>query len=116
MDRSSSYLRILQSSAKFQRNICKILEYKANEAEKARRWVCNHLSSSAYQGHAHQVKETMMVNHQIIEIIDGLTQMENALAKNLEIALGPGQESQGLGIGGGESGGAMDFNLGGGMG
>jgi hypothetical protein len=115
MDRNDSYRRILQAAAKFQLNIAIMLEAKAIEAEKSRHWICNHLSPSAYSGHAEHVKETMDVHDQMIEIIDGLTKMEAALAKNLQIIAGPKEDEDTGGMGGlGGDGGLGDlFGLGG---
>ncbi|WP_248927676.1 restriction endonuclease subunit S [Paenibacillus hamazuiensis] len=112
MSRAESYTRIMQAAAKFQFNISLILEAKAVEAEKSRHWMCNHLSPAAYDGHATQVKETMDIHDQLIEVIDGLTKMESALAKNMKIILGHNKEEADMGGGGGLG---DLFSLGGGL-
>lgn len=101
MSRTQSYTRILQAAAKFQLNIAVILEAKAAEAEKSRHWICNHLVPHAYDGHAEHVKETMDIHDQLIEVIEGLTKMESALAKNMQIILNQKENPNSLGMGGG---------------
>lgn len=114
MSRPESFNRMMTSAAKFQLNIAIILEAKAIEAVKSRHWICNRLNLSAYEDHAQQVKETMDVHDQLIELIDGLTKMESALAKNLTIILNQKEEEDMLGGSGSGGGGMGDlFNLGG---
>ncbi|TBL81738.1 restriction endonuclease subunit S [Paenibacillus thalictri] len=115
MSRTQSYYRMLDAAAKIQFNIALILEAKAVEAEKSRHWVCNHLSPMAYEGHTEQVKETMDVHDQLIEVIDGLTKMENALAKNLQTILNRKDESDSGDLGGGGGLGDLFGGLGGGL-
>ncbi|WP_426448790.1 restriction endonuclease subunit S [Paenibacillus sp. S-38] len=114
MSRAESLTRIMKASAKIQLNIALMLEAKTAEAEKSRHWICNHLSAGAYEGHAVQVKETMDIHDQLIELIEGLTKMENALTRNLQILLNQKDEGGGLGEGGMQGGGFGDmFGLGG---
>ncbi|NHN30191.1 restriction endonuclease subunit S [Paenibacillus agricola] len=100
MSRPESFNRMLTAAAKIQLNIALILEAKAIEADKSRGWICNSLDISAYGDHAQQVKETMAVHDQLIGLIDGLSKLESALAKNLKIILNEKEEEEAMGGGG----------------
>jgi hypothetical protein len=117
VSRPESFNRMMTATAKFQLNIAIILEAKAIEAVKSRHWICNRLTLAAYEDHAQQVKETIDVHDQLIELIDGLTKMESALAKNMQIILNQKEEEDMTGGGSGSGGGGMGdlFNLGGGL-
>ncbi|AEI45051.1 hypothetical protein [Paenibacillus mucilaginosus] len=108
MNRAESLTRIMKAAAKIQLNIALMLEAKTAEAEKSRHWICNHLSVAAYDGHAVQVKETMDIHDQLIEVIEGVTKMENALTRNLQILLNQKEEG-GMGGGGMQGGGLGDM-------
>jgi len=92
LSRTDSYHRLLQSSASFQKNISLILEAKAHEAARSSRWMCTHLTSSHLGDHNDQVKRTIEIHEQLLEVIDGLTKMEQALTKNLQAILGDSNE------------------------
>jgi hypothetical protein len=109
LNRPDSFNRMMQAAAKLQLNIAIILEAKSIEAEKTRHWICNHLSLDAYEDHAEQIKETMDVHDQLIELIDGLTKMESALTKNLKIILNQNEEEEAMGSGSGGGGGMGDL-------
>jgi hypothetical protein len=79
----------------FQQHIATILEDRATEAEKFRHLICNHLHPATFDNHSDQIRESLDVHRQLIEVINGLTKMENALAKNLEILLGGNEEDSG---------------------
>jgi hypothetical protein len=117
VSRPESFNRMMTATARFQLNIAIILEAKAIEASKSRQWICNRLNLSAYEDHARQVKETMDIHDQLIELIDGLTKMESALAKNMKIILDQKDEDEMMGGDSGSGGGGMGdlFNLGGGF-
>lgn len=93
MERAESFLRMLQASAKMQHDISLILEAKANEAEKSRDWICVHLNHKSYENHEDQLKKPLDMHEQFVELIDGLTKMENALAKNLKVVLNKKEDS-----------------------
>lgn len=93
MERAESFLRMLQASAKMQHEISLILEAKANEAEKSRDWICVHLNHKSYENHEDQLKKPLDMHEQFVELIDGLTKMENALAKNLKVVLNKKEDS-----------------------
>ncbi|CAG7630508.1 hypothetical protein PAESOLCIP111_03198 [Paenibacillus solanacearum] len=87
MSRTASYHKMLRSIQDFQHNIALILEAQAHEAARSRHWVCNHLDSSHYMNHYEQVRRTGEIHNQLLEVINGLTRMEQALAKNLQALL-----------------------------
>jgi len=93
VERAESFLRMLQASAKMQHDISLILEAKANEAEKSRDWICVHLNHKCYETHEDQLKKPLDMHEQFVELIDGLTKMENALAKNLKVVLNKKEDS-----------------------
>ncbi|WP_028547594.1 hypothetical protein [Paenibacillus sp. UNC451MF] len=93
MSRTNSYRRLLQSSASFQKNISLILEAKAFEATRSSRWMCSHLNSSHLGDHNDQVKRSIEIHEQLLDVIDGLTKMEQALTKNLQAILGDSGDS-----------------------
>jgi hypothetical protein len=102
VSRTNNYLSILDATSKLQFNVALILESEAVHAEKSRNWICNHLSTAAYLDNAEHLKQTVDIHEQLIAVIDGITKMEVALAKNLEILIGEKEESSALsgGMGG----------------
>lgn len=94
MSRDESYYKILQSVSQFQYNISLILEAKAAEASRSSQWLCHHMSSSQFENHGDQLRKTVAIHDQLIEVIDGLTKMELSLSKNLQALIGE-QENQG---------------------
>ncbi|CAG7647792.1 hypothetical protein ACFQI7_20645 [Paenibacillus allorhizosphaerae] len=87
MSRSASYNKMLRSIQEFQHNIALILDAQAFEAARSKHWVCNHLDSSHFMNHYEQVRRTGEIHNQLLEVINGLTRMEQALAKNLQALL-----------------------------
>jgi hypothetical protein len=107
-------MNMLESTASLQLSIALLLEAKAAEAEKTRNWICNHLSSDSLFGHEHQMKQTGDFHDQIVEVIEGLTKMENALNRNMQALLNQGGGSGSGGEDGGSGGGLGDmFSFGG---
>lgn len=114
MDRTDSYLSYLDATAKIQYNVALILEAKAEHAEKSRNWICHHLSTAAYESNADHVKKATEIHEQLIEVIEGITKMEVAFAKNLGVLIAEEEDSSGFG--GGGVGGFGDMFGGGGSG
>ncbi len=110
MSREHSFLRILAANAKIQMHVSYILESKAKELEKSRNWTCRHMLDTAFGDHDSQLKESLKVHEQLIEVIDGITKVENGLARNLKLLVGQDESGGGLdgdsGIG---LGGMFDF-------
>ncbi|MBW7458497.1 restriction endonuclease subunit S [Paenibacillus sepulcri] len=104
MSRETAYARMLDASAKMQWNVAMILEAKAVEAEKVRSWLCNHVTPDAFTEQEEQLKETLLVHEQLIEVIDGLTKLNQGMANVLKAALRHDQDSGG-GFGGAFGGG-----------
>lgn len=100
MERSEAFLWMLRASAKMQQDISLILEAKANEAEKSRDWICVHLNHQCYSCHEDQLKKPLKMQESFVELIEGLTKMEQALSKNLKIVLNKEEEEQSAGLGG----------------
>ncbi|TNJ66529.1 restriction endonuclease subunit S [Paenibacillus hemerocallicola] len=100
MERSESFFWMLRASAKMQHDISLILEAKANEAEKSRDWICVHLNHQSYDNHEDQLKKPLEMHESFVELIDGLTKMENALAKNLKVVLNKNEDMSSDGMGG----------------
>jgi hypothetical protein len=97
MQREQSFLSILEATAQIQLHISIILEAKATEAEKMRCWICNHVSATSFnEDHKTQVKYAIEIHEQLIDVIDGLTKMENGLAQNLKVILGEDQDGGSL--------------------
>ncbi len=103
MSREESFIRMLGAASKMQLNISVILEAKAMEAEKIRAWFQHHFHPQSITTHEDLVKKPIEVHEHLLEVIDGLTKMEYALAKNLKTLLNPdeGEESSGFDFGGG---------------
>jgi hypothetical protein len=94
-------MNMLESTASLQMSIALLLEAKAAEAEKTRNWICNHINSASLFGHGHQMKQTGDFHDQIVEVIEGLTKMENALNRNMQALLNQGSGGEDGGSGGG---------------
>lgn len=99
MERVDSYLLMLEATASIQYNISIILEAKAVEAEKMKRWICNHLCISSYPDHVDQLINPLEFHEKMIETIDGLAKLENSLARNLKVILNKNDDSSGFGGG-----------------
>ncbi|MBB3113631.1 hypothetical protein FHS18_005744 [Paenibacillus phyllosphaerae] len=108
MSRETAYARMLDASAKLQWNIALILDAKALEAEKVRSWLCNHVSTDAYGVQQDQLKDSLIVHDQVIEVIEGLTKLNQGMTSVLRAALRHDQERGGGYYGGGFSLGDRD--------
>ncbi|MFK7694102.1 restriction endonuclease subunit S [Paenibacillus sp. HJGM_3] len=108
MKRRDAFLRILDASVKLQYNISLILEAKANETEKSRDWICGHINHKVFYSHEDQVKGPLEYHEQFLEVIDGLTKMEYALAKNLKVILNRSEDDNSSGMSGSDVGGFMN--------
>lgn len=104
MSKEQSYLRIIAANASIQKHIAVILEAKAKELEKSRIWTCSHLHPQQYEDHKDLLEEPLKVHEQMIEIIEGITKVENGLAKNLSILLEEEEDNEGM------FGGGFDLN------
>jgi len=85
--REQAYLNMLDAAAKIQWNVTMILEAKAVEAEKVRNWALNHLSEQAFTSHTELLKESLGIHDSLVDVLDGLTKLENGLAHNLKVVL-----------------------------
>jgi hypothetical protein len=103
LDRDQAFIEMLGVAAKMQFDVSLILEAKAIEAEKAKNWLCNHLSSAEFYDHEAQLMQAIEIHQLMIDVIDGLTKLENGLGKNLMIVLGHNKSSGDSGFGGGNS-------------
>jgi hypothetical protein len=113
MSRESSYLTILEATAIMQEHVSAILQAKALEAEKAKKWICLHIHDGSFADKEDQLKHCLNIHEKVIEIIEGLTKLENGLGRNLKVVLNK-DESGGFGGFGGMDG--FDHDHGGGMG
>ncbi|SEU18760.1 restriction endonuclease subunit S [Paenibacillus sp. NFR01] len=95
MSREKAFLQMLESSAAIQWNIAMILEAKAVEAEKVKQWTHHHIHARAFETHEDQLKESMAIHDVIVEMVEGLTKLENGLYSNLKAVLGSGEEEGG---------------------
>lgn len=102
MSRELSYLTMLEATAIMQHHISVILQAKAIEAEKAKRWICYHIFDGSFADKEEQLKQSVEIHEKVIEVIDGLTKLENGLAHNLKAVLN--KEEQGFGGFGGFGG------------
>jgi len=96
--REQAYQSMLDAAAKIQWNVSMILEAKAVEAEKVRNWALNHLSEQAFTSHTELLKESLGIHDSLVDVLDGLTKLENGLAHNLKVVLN--REAEGGGMGG----------------
>jgi hypothetical protein len=80
---------MLDSTAKMQHNISVMLEAKAVEAEKSRKWINQHIHPSYFEeDHESQVKLSLEFHEQVVDLLSGMTKLEMGLARNLRIILG----------------------------
>ncbi|WP_068774013.1 hypothetical protein [Paenibacillus sp. FJAT-26967] len=109
MSREGSYMQILQSAAQMQVSIASILESKAAEAEKSRAWITHHLNAAHFASHTDQVQQPLEIHEGLLELIDAMTKMEQALGRHLQILVGEADNENGGGLGQfqGFDGGAM---------
>jgi hypothetical protein len=115
MSREASLLRILAANANIQKHVSIMLEAKANELAKSRSWACCHLKPHTYEDHVKQLKEPLKLHEQIVEVLDGLTKVENGLGRHLGLLIGSHEDAsefEGMGGTGGFNMGGM-FDLGG---
>ncbi|GGA35820.1 restriction endonuclease subunit S [Paenibacillus physcomitrellae] len=87
MSREHAYINILDAAAKIQWNVAMMLEAKALEAEKTRNWTLNHLHAGSFSDHESQLGQPLGVHEQMVELIEGLTKLENGLCSNLRAVL-----------------------------
>ncbi|MFC4779332.1 restriction endonuclease subunit S [Paenibacillus sp. GCM10023252] len=109
-EREQAYRRMLTASASLQWNVAMILEAKALEAEKVRNWLCNHVNNGVFEAHQDQLKETMLLHDEVIDVIDGVTKLSQGMVSVLKAVLG--QDGEGGSFSGGGmmyGGNAMEF-------
>ncbi|WP_338552279.1 restriction endonuclease subunit S [Paenibacillus sp. KS-LC4] len=108
MDREQAYMRMLGATANMQWNVALILEAKAQEAEKARNWICNHIHTGTFPGDQTQLKQTLGVHDQMVETIEGINKMSQGIVSVLKAVLQKeGEDSHSSG---------SEFHFGGGFG
>lgn len=99
MDREQAYLRMLSSTANMQWNIAIMLEAKAAEAEKLRSWICNHLHSHSFSSQQSQMGQSLQMHDQVIEVVDGITKLNQSMVSILKAVLQPDEEeNEGKGL------------------
>jgi len=101
MSREQAYLHILDAASKVQWNVAMILEAKALEAEKVRNWILNHVYHNSFDEDEKQLSEPLDIHKQIVEVLEGLTKLQNGLYSNLKTVLIPAEEE-------GDKGGSLD--------
>ncbi|MFF2483989.1 restriction endonuclease subunit S [Paenibacillus sp. NPDC058071] len=109
MEREQAYLRMLGATANMQWNVAIMLEAKAEEAEKARNWICNHITTESFIGDQTQLKQSIQMHDQIIDVLDGVNKMGQGIVSILRALLDKDSDN------GGEQG-MGSFHFGGGMG
>lgn len=87
MTKEQTFLRILAINAAIQQHLAVILEAKAMEIRLASEWMNQRLHASLYADHDSHLKASIKIHEQMIEVIEGITKVENGLAKNLKILL-----------------------------
>ncbi|MFC3748085.1 restriction endonuclease subunit S [Paenibacillus sp. GCM10012306] len=95
MSREKAFLQMLESTAVIQWNVAMILEAKAVEAEKVKQWTQHHIHARVFESHEEQLKEALSIHEVIVEMVEGLTKLENGLYSNLKAVLGSGEEEGG---------------------
>jgi hypothetical protein len=97
LNREESYLTMLEATAIMQEHISAILQAKAAEAAKSKCWICNHLHDGAFADKEDQLKQSLEVHEKVVEVIEGLTKLENSFSKNLKVLLNENEgDSSGL--------------------
>ncbi|WP_188541609.1 restriction endonuclease subunit S [Paenibacillus segetis] len=109
MSREQAYLNMLGAAAQIQWNVAMILEAKAVEAEKVRNWILNHVHEDCYEDHEKQLTNPLEIHEQLVEVLEGLTKLQNGLCSNLKTLLPSEEESSGGGAMGGLFGGDLDL-------
>ena len=87
LSRDQSYLEIMDAAERMQDSISRILAAKLAEAHINKTWISNQLLPNKYSEANELHKQSMELNDQLIEVIDGITKMEFGLARNLKIIL-----------------------------
>ncbi|MDF2927542.1 MAG: restriction endonuclease subunit [Paenibacillaceae bacterium] len=87
MKRSSIMLDMLESTALMQEHVAVILEAKAREAEQRQYWVYGNMQVHCYPGCEEFHKHSLEQHENIVDVIAGITRMEQGLAKNLNLLL-----------------------------
>lgn len=95
MSREQSYLNVLDAATKVQWNVSMILEAKAVEAEKVRNWILNHVHGGSFDNHEKMLSEPLDIHEQLVEVIDGLTKLQNGFCSNLKAVLATDIEESG---------------------
>ncbi|GLX67097.1 restriction endonuclease subunit S [Paenibacillus glycanilyticus] len=95
MNREQAYMRMLGATANMQWNIALMLEAKAEEAEKARNWICNHITEASFLGDQTQMKQTAQINEQVIEVLDGVNKMSQGILSVMRSVLPKSGEAGG---------------------
>lgn len=93
MSREISMFKIMAANAKLQKHMANILEAKAIELKKTRDWLCDHRSTDEYLESIHRFNDSISLNREIVEIINGITKVEKGLALNLGILLDSGEDA-----------------------
>nr|WP_275444790.1 restriction endonuclease subunit S [Paenibacillus sp. ACRRX] len=65
-------------------SISMILEAKAMEAEKSRNWMLNHFTHQPAATPHEQIEEALEIHEQVIEVLEGLTKLQQGLARNMK--------------------------------
>jgi hypothetical protein len=86
VSREESYLKILDAAEKYQASIAFILEAKIIEAQKSQDWIRKHMQQSLIAPEE-QFKLSMEIHEHIVELLEGLTKMEQSLGNNLKVIL-----------------------------
>lgn len=109
MSREQAYLNMLGAAAQIQWNVAMILEAKAVEAEKVRNWMLNHVHEGCFEDHEKQLTSPLNIHEQLVEVLEGLTKLQNGLCSNLKTLLPSEEESGGGDAMGGLFGGDLDL-------
>lgn len=92
MKKEQACERIMDSAALIQASIAKLLTAKAGEAKLAQGWIAVQIRPEDCEG-PEEVHQTAMEMHdQMIEILEGITKMEIAIARQLRLLLEPDEE------------------------
>ncbi|OCT14004.1 hypothetical protein A8709_00235 [Paenibacillus pectinilyticus] len=111
MDRTDLYMQMLDATAKLQDEITHMLEARVIDATKYQNWICQHVNAMNVEGHELQMKVTGEIHDSVIDLIDGLTKLENALNHQMKALLGGKESGTGFGMGNGLDFGGGSFPL-----
>lgn len=99
MSKTDSSLRILAAAASMQWNIADMLEAKAEEMEALRDWLLYTVRVSEFGSADDLIEQSASFHEQLVEMLEGVTKLEQGLARHMQLLLEEEEEDAGMGGG-----------------